>query len=218
MIFQPFLLHLHAGCLHLLLMASTLPLLIGLLLYWILRQRLQEKFRALEATNAENHGHWTRTETELAGLKYQNDTCVKELERTKAALRSCESENMALQGRLAKALKSGSAENSFEDIDYESKTALIGTPPASSASDDLKIIEGIGPKVEQLLKAAGIGNWDKLSAQTEDSLREILDNAGPAYQMMDPSTWPQQAKMASEGNWEELRVLQSALRGGRKVE
>lgn len=218
MIFQPFLLHLHAGCLHLLLMASTLPLLFGLLLYWILRQRLQEKFRALEATNAENQAHWTRTETELAALKYQNNTCVKELERTKVALRSIESDNMALQGRLAKALQSSPFENSSEDSDYESKTAPIPTQQVFSASDDLKIIEGIGPKVEQLLKAAGIANWDKLAIQTESSLRAILENAGQIYQTMDPSTWPKQAKMASESNWEELRVLQSELRGGRKVE
>ena len=48
-----------------------------------------------------------------------------------------------------------------------------------------------------------------------DRLKEILDAAGPRYQIHDPSTWPAQAKFAAEGKWEELKEYQDMLMGGR---
>ena len=81
--------------------------------------------------------------------------------------------------------------------------------------DDLKIIEGVGPKIETLLKDGGISTWAELAASSVDRLKEILDAAGPRYQIHDPSTWPAQAKFAAEGKWEELKDYQEMLMGGR---
>ena len=81
--------------------------------------------------------------------------------------------------------------------------------------DDLKIVEGIGPKIETLLKEGGISTWAELAAASEDRLKEILDAAGPRYQIHDPSTWPAQAKFAAEGKWDELKEYQDVLIGGR---
>ncbi len=81
--------------------------------------------------------------------------------------------------------------------------------------DDLKIVEGIGPKIEQLLKDGGINTWAELAAAPIDRLREILDAAGSRYQIHDPSTWPAQSKFAAEGHWEELKEYQDMLTGGR---
>jgi len=81
--------------------------------------------------------------------------------------------------------------------------------------DDLKIIEGVGPKIETLLKDGGISTWAELAAASVDRLKEILDAAGPRYQIHDPSTWPAQAKFAAEGKWEELKDYQEMLMGGR---
>jgi large subunit ribosomal protein L27 len=81
--------------------------------------------------------------------------------------------------------------------------------------DDLKIIEGVGPKIETLLKDGGINTWAELAAASVDRLKEILDAAGPRYQIHDPSTWPAQAKFAAEGKWEELKDYQEMLMGGR---
>ncbi len=83
--------------------------------------------------------------------------------------------------------------------------------------DDLKIIEGIGPKIEQLLKDGGINTWAELAAAPIDRLREILDAAGSRYQIHDPSTWPAQSKFAVDGQWEELKEYQEMLTGGRDV-
>ena len=81
---------------------------------------------------------------------------------------------------------------------------------------DLKIIEGIGPKIEKLLKEAGIANWNIL-AQTEPStLRRILDLAGSQFKLHNPNSWPEQALLASHGKWKDLMKLQDKLMGGRK--
>ncbi|HAY71488.1 MAG TPA: hypothetical protein DCX89_06330 [Saprospirales bacterium] len=83
--------------------------------------------------------------------------------------------------------------------------------------DDLKAIEGIGPKIEKLLHHEGIKTWRALAETSLDSLNRILDDAGSNFQLADPGTWPRQAKLAAEGNWEELEAYQEALKGGREV-
>ncbi len=82
--------------------------------------------------------------------------------------------------------------------------------------NDLKAIEGIGPKIEQLLHNAGIKTWKELSKTSSDDIKEILNQAGPRYKLADPSTWPKQAKLAHKGNWNELRTYQDFLNGGKE--
>lgn len=92
------------------------------------------------------------------------------------------------------------------------KTAPKGKGPKQ---DDLKIVEGIGPKIEQLLHEGGIKTWAELAAAPIDRLKEILNAAGPRFQMHDPSTWPAQSKFADEGRFDELQEYQDMLIGGR---
>lgn len=82
-------------------------------------------------------------------------------------------------------------------------------------ADDLKIVEGIGPKIEELLHAAGIKTWKALSETAPAAIKEILDAAGPSFQMHDPGTWPDQARLADIGEWDALKILQDALDGGK---
>jgi predicted flap endonuclease-1-like 5' DNA nuclease len=82
-------------------------------------------------------------------------------------------------------------------------------------TDDLKIVEGIGPKIAELLQKAGIKTWKALSEASTDQLKEILDAAGPSYQIHDPATWPEQARMADNGEWDALKKYQEELDGGR---
>ncbi len=84
--------------------------------------------------------------------------------------------------------------------------------------DDLKVIEGIGPKIADLLQAAGIHSWKDLAEAEAERLSEILHEAGSRYQMHDPTTWPKQAQLATDGQWEELEAYQDHLKGGREEE
>lgn len=86
--------------------------------------------------------------------------------------------------------------------------------PAATA-DNLQIVEGIGPKIEQVLFATGIHTWRHLAETPIASLREILHAKGSRYSMHDPSTWPEQARIAEEGDWEKLKAWQDELKGGR---
>lgn len=82
--------------------------------------------------------------------------------------------------------------------------------------NDLKIIEGIGPKIEELFKTSGILTWKSLSETSVDRCKEILMKAGERYQIHDPGTWPRQSKLAYEGKWQELKDWQSKLDGGKE--
>lgn len=87
---------------------------------------------------------------------------------------------------------------------------------AAPAADDLKKIEGIGPKIEKLFNEAGINTFDALAKATKKTLTDILAAAGPRFKMHDPTTWTQQAKLAAKGEWDKLAKLQDELKGGRK--
>ncbi len=81
--------------------------------------------------------------------------------------------------------------------------------------DDLKIIEGIGPKIEELLKASGIKTWSDVASSEVDALKNILTSGGDRFQMHDPASWADQAALAVEGKWTELEEYQDLLIGGR---
>lgn len=83
-------------------------------------------------------------------------------------------------------------------------------------ADDLKKIEGIGPKIAEKLGEAGINTFSDLAGADIDKLNTILEEAGPRYKMHDPSTWPEQSALAAEDKWDELKVLQDGLDGGKK--
>jgi hypothetical protein len=81
--------------------------------------------------------------------------------------------------------------------------------------ESLQIVEGIGPKIEELLKTNGILNWHMLATAPVETLRSILQKGGERFQMHDPSTWADQAALALEGKWVELEEYQTLLPGGR---
>jgi predicted flap endonuclease-1-like 5' DNA nuclease len=83
-------------------------------------------------------------------------------------------------------------------------------------SDDLQAIEGIGPKIEQLLQNAGINTWLQLSTTSTAALQAILDQAGPRYMLAEPKSWPQQAQLAHTGQWDAFEQLQKELIAGRE--
>ncbi len=93
-------------------------------------------------------------------------------------------------------------------------TALSAAPQP----DDLKLIEGIGPKISGVLQAAGITTFAQLAGTEVERLKQILAEADPnLLRLADPTTWPEQAKLAAQGEWEALQKLQGGLKGGRRA-
>lgn len=90
---------------------------------------------------------------------------------------------------------------------------------AASTGDaqDLTRVEGIGPKINELLHAGGITTFAKLASADVASIKAILDEAGGTYTTKDPSTWGQQAQLVVDGKDDELKELQDRLNGGKEV-
>jgi len=86
---------------------------------------------------------------------------------------------------------------------------------APKKADDLTKIEGIGPKISQLLNKDGLKTFSDLAKAKKARLTGILDAAGSRYRMHDPSTWAKQAKLAAADKWDQLAKLQGELKGGK---
>ncbi len=99
------------------------------------------------------------------------------------------------------------------------KTTDQKTAPkkAVSSKDDLTKIEGIGPKIAEILTKNGIATFEGLGNAKAKDLKAILENVGSRYKMHDPTTWPKQAKLAAKGDWDKLAKLQDELKGGKKA-
>ena len=83
--------------------------------------------------------------------------------------------------------------------------------------DDLKVVEGMGPKIEKLCHQAGIRTWRGLSKTRVTRLKQVLEAAGPRYHMHDPASWPQQAGLLADARWQRFKTLTDTLKGGRKL-
>ena len=82
---------------------------------------------------------------------------------------------------------------------------------AAGKKDDLKKIEGIGPKIAQTLTEAGIATFADLAKADPKNIAEIISGVRGNHV---PDTWPKQAKLAADGKWDELKELQERLDGG----
>lgn len=100
------------------------------------------------------------------------------------------------------------------------KAELVGgvAPPALDLEDDLTRIEGVGPKVAEILSEQGIRSYTQLAKAQPATLHTILQAAGPHYQLAEVAadTWPEQARLAADGKWQDLLDLQDQLKGGRQ--
>jgi predicted flap endonuclease-1-like 5' DNA nuclease len=100
------------------------------------------------------------------------------------------------------------------EVPVEAKARAPEPPPVP---DNLKRIEGIGPRYSSVLQAAGITTYVQLAAASPDELDQILEAEDPRLaRLADPTSWPEQAALAAAGNWEGLDALQERLKGGRR--
>jgi predicted flap endonuclease-1-like 5' DNA nuclease len=103
-------------------------------------------------------------------------------------------------------------------VEAEPPKAEAPQPEKAAAPDDLKVVEGIGPKIASVLRTAGVETFAQLAAADVDRLKEILEAADPnLLRLADPTTWPEQARLAAGGEWEALEKLQDELKGGRRA-
>ncbi len=104
-------------------------------------------------------------------------------------------------------------------VDTPAVAAVADAPaaglPKGVKQDDLKLIEGVGPKIAGLLAEGGLDTWAKVAASTPEAIKEILAAAGSRYASHNPGTWPKQAELAAAGKFAELKTWQDELDGGK---
>ncbi|MBL7560508.1 50S ribosomal protein L21 [Olleya sp. YSTF-M6] len=83
---------------------------------------------------------------------------------------------------------------------------------ATGKADDLKKIEGIGPKIASTLVEAGISTFAELAKTDAAKISEIIAGVRGNHVT---DTWPAQAQLAADGKWDELKKWQDELDGGK---
>jgi len=78
-------------------------------------------------------------------------------------------------------------------------------------NNNLKIIEGVGPKIEGILNKAGYITWKDLANADSNTLQNIMHDAGPRYRIHSPRTWQKQIQLCLEKNWQGLIDYQQKL-------
>ncbi|HKK73802.1 MAG TPA: helix-hairpin-helix domain-containing protein [Saprospiraceae bacterium] len=121
------------------------------------------------------------------------------------------------EGRIEKDDWVGQAKKFRDNPDLVASTT---TSPGEEEDPQksLNVVEGIGPKIAAILRKAGIDSLETLAQTDPADIEQILEQADPRYQMHDPSTWPAQARLAANGNWEVLKDYQEELKGGRDID
>jgi len=127
---------------------------------------------------------------------------IKELESELAAFRRDEEQRMA-------AFKVSS-------VDPERAKEAGFSLKRQGDWDDFTVIEGIGPKINELIHNAGIHTYSALAATDVKAIQQILDEAGDNYKLARPETWPDQSDLAAKNRWEDLKKWQDELDGGKK--
>ena len=114
--------------------------------------------------------------------------------------------------------------NGIKNSELVTETHIAETPPVGKAvpksaelppMDDLKIIEGIGPRLELILYNGGIRTFKELAETRVDKIKEIMIAAGKNPNFNDPSTWPEQARLLANGEMEKFKAYTKWLDGGK---
>lgn len=176
--------------------------------------RLKSRNNELEASGKNS----TALNGQINGLKTDLELCTKSRTDLSARLDACQKEKSSLKAQAstinAPVVPKTQSRGLVSDASAGLSAAAIPLPKGIK-KDDLKIVEGIGPKIEKLLNAGNIVTWVELSNADPAKIKEILLAAGPRYRIHEPATWPKQAGLAAAGKWDELDVLQDRLKGGR---
>jgi predicted flap endonuclease-1-like 5' DNA nuclease len=105
-------------------------------------------------------------------------------------------------------------ENATPAAEGEVSTGTAEAEKGSGGLDDFEPLEGIGPRINEILHEAGISTYEMLAEADIERLRYVLRQAN--LPLADPESWPQQASLAARGDWQGLEALKRDLKAGRR--
>lgn len=198
-------------------------LLLGIVIGWLLRSVAAKR----QVSRARAHHVETAELERLRGRVANLEPVVADRDRLKAELEQFRAGAKA--GRSLVELVVEPVMNDLPDTDPVSNPepprspSPPATPDLAAGSamlgkritlDDLKVIEGVGPKIESLCHGIGIRTWFDMSITEVSLLRTMLADAGSRFRTHNPQTWPQQAALLSAGQWEAFKTLTEELDSG----
>ena len=154
----------------------------------------------------------------LFGGGSNHDDCNDRIARLESDLDACRSSRTSLESDLKSAnanlASSFAAPSAITAIAFDADTAkaVFGK---KIKENDLTVVEGIGPKIQELFHNHNVNTWKALSECSVDKCQSVLDSGGDRFKIHNPGSWPEQAKMAYEGRWADLLKWQDELDGGK---
>ena len=134
-----------------------------------------------------------------------NDDYKDRIAKLEADLEACEASKSNMVSSFA-------ATTAAVAFDAGAAKAVFGK---TIKENDLTIVEGIGPKIQELFHNHDVRTWKALSECSVDKCQQVLDSGGERFAIHKPGTWPEQAKLAYEGQWSALLKWQDELDGGK---
>jgi predicted flap endonuclease-1-like 5' DNA nuclease len=198
-------------------------LLLGIVIGWLLRSVAAKR----QVSRARAHHVETAELERLRGRVANLEPVVVDRDRLKAEL-----EAVRASARPDRSVVERSVEPVTHDVPGTDPVSNPEPPAAPSPPaipdllvgsavlgkkirlDDLKVIEGVGPKIETLCHGIGIRTWFDLSTTEVSLLRTMLADAGSQFRTHNPQTWPQQAALLAAGEWEAFKALTDELDSG----
>ncbi len=156
----------------------------------------------------------TKGAAELEEERKRAEEELKKQQEEEAKHQEEEAKKAEEEAKAAEAEKDGAEEeqNAESEVASEQEAANESdTTQAETDADDLTKIEGIGPKIAEVLKAGGIDSFAKLVEAKDEDIQEMIKDV-PGNHKAD--TWNEQAALARDGKWDELKELQDKLQGG----
>jgi predicted flap endonuclease-1-like 5' DNA nuclease len=177
--------------------------------------KLSARIAELEAEQAKGVAAAAAAATAAAGAAtLSSSKHSEEIAALKAQLSECEAKNAEAQSTIQGFAAAAAAAPSISAEQLAAGAGILGL--SKLGMDDLKVVEGIGPKIDELLVAGGITTWHQLSNTPVERIQSILDAAGSSFRVANPATWARQAGLLANARWAEFKTLTDELTAGRE--
>jgi predicted flap endonuclease-1-like 5' DNA nuclease len=173
--------------------------------------------RARGATMKSLNADLSQRDTTIQGLEEQ----VRERSEHVVAAKAANAElRMLRQASVDRAIGAEARVIELQELTQQREQEITALKAKERAmQDDFSHLDGVGPKISATLRSVGVKTFAKLAAKEVDDIRGILVAKNPSLlKLSDPTTWPEQAGMAAEGRWDDLKALQGDLKERRRRE
>lgn len=177
--------------------------------------KLELLARAQKAQLEELNSQLKKREEIITNLTSQAKEQVEYIDTIKIKNDELDQQNQLLTIRVKEAdTKIVEIEKKLLDLNKEAsnlKTQKL------AMQDDFSYLTGIGKKVSSILRLAGIASFSQLATTDVNRIREILEEVNPSLlNITDPTTWPEQARLAAKGDWKTLSALEESIKKSKR--